>query len=316
MNALHFFGGVPRVIVPDNLKSAVNIASKYEPEINQSYREFSKHYQCTIIATRAYRPKDKAKVENAVLVVGRWILAKIRNQVFFSVEELNETLWQLLEELNQTKFQKLNSSRRSLFDEIERMELGPLPSERFVVSHWKKVKVNIDYHISLESCYYSVPYKYCGKELECRYTETTVELFINGQRIASHARSHRQGQVSTVKDHMPKSHREHLEWNPSRIINWGKTIGPCAATCLQNLMDRSEHPELAYKACMGILSLSKRYNEDRIEGACERALKMGAVSYKSIKKILEKNLDQVKTNNDQMEMNLDHENIRGKNYYQ
>ena len=316
VNALHFYGGSPRVIVPDNLKSAVNVASKYEPEINQSFREFSKYYQCTVIPARAYRPKDKAKVENAVLLVSRWILAKIRGQTFFSLEELNQTLWELLEELNGTKFQKLNSSRKSLFEEVEKAELRALPKEKYIMAHWKRVKVNIDYHISLERCHYSVPYKYSGKELDCRYTEHTVELFFNGQRIASHLRGHREGQVLTEKDHMPKSHREHLEWNPTRIINWGKTMGPFTASCLQNLMNRGEHPELAYKACLGILSLGKRYSKERIERACERAARMGAISYKSIKTILEKNLDQIKVSGEQLEMNLDHENIRGKIYYQ
>jgi transposase len=316
IHALEFFGGVPQVLVPDNLKSAVNLASKYEPVINQSYRQMAKHYGCSVIPTRAYRPKDKAKVENAVLIASRWILARLRDQKFFSLEELNQCLWELLEEFNNTKFQKLNYSRRSFFEEVEKAELGPLPSGRYVVAEWKKVKVNIDYHIQLEGCYYSVPYRLRGEELECRYTDTTVELFKNGSRVASHVRSYRPNHTSTNPEHMPKSHREHLEWSPSRMLDWGKSIGTFTECCFKRLMDQCEHPELAYKQCLGIIGLAKKYGPERLENACERAFKLGAVGYQSIKSILEKGLDKVKVYGEQQDILLDHENIRGKDYYQ
>lgn len=317
IRAFEFFGGVAQMLVPDNLKSAVNVASKYEPVINQSYRQMAKHYGCTVVPARAYRPKDKAKVENAVLIASRWILARLRDQKFFSLEELNQALWELLEEFNATKFQKLNYSRRSFFEEVEKAELKELPSSRYVVAEWKKVKVNIDYHIHLERrCYYSVPYRLRGEELQCRYTDTTVELFNNGNRVASHLRSHKEIHTSTEPEHMPKSHREHLEWSPSRMLDWGKSIGPFTECCFKRLMDQCEHPELAYKQCLGIIGLAKKYEKDRVENACERAFKLGAVGYQSIKSILEKGLDKVKVHGEQQDLLLDHENIRGKDYYQ
>lgn len=316
IQAFEFFGGTPQMLVPDNLKSAVNIASKYEPVINQSYRQMAKYYGCTVVPARAYRPKDKAKVENAVLIASRWILARLRDQKFFALEELNQAIWELLREFNQVKFQKLNYSRQSFFDEVEKAELKELPSGRYVVAEWKKVRANIDYHIHLEGAYYSVPYRLRGEELECRYTDTTVELFKSGNRVASHMRSHKANHTSTNSEHMPKSHREHSEWSPSRMLDWGKSIGPFAECCFQRLMDQCEHPELAYKQCLGIIGLGKKYERERLENACERAFKLGAVGYQSIKSILEKNLDKVKVHGEQQDILLDHENIRGKDYYQ
>ena len=257
IHAFEFFGGIPELLVPDNLKSAVNLASKYEPGINQSYRAMAKYYGCVVIPARAYRPKDKAKVENAVLIASRCILARIRDQKFFSLAELNQVLWDLLEEFNNAKFQKLDYSRRTLFNEIEKSTLKELPSGRYIVAEWKRVRVNIDYHIEVEKCYYSVPYRLTRQELECRYTDTTVELFNNGTRVTSHARSHKAGHVCTNPEHMPKAHREHLEWSPSRMLNWGKSIGTFTECCFKKLMDQCEHPELAYKACLGIIGLEK-----------------------------------------------------------
>ncbi len=316
IRALEFFGGVPLMLVPDNLKSAVNLASKYEPVINQSYRAMAKHYECTVVPARAYRPKDKAKVENAVQIASRWILARLRDQKFFSLEELNQAIWELLEEFNTTKLQKLNYSRRSFFEEVEKSELKELPASRYVVAEWKKVRVNIDYHIQLDKNYYSVPYRLRGEGLECRYTDTSVELFKGGTRVASHIRSFKVNQTITNPEHMPKSHREHLEWSPSRMLDWGKSIGVFTECCFQRLIDQCEHPELAYKQCLGIIGLSKKYEKERLENACERAFKLGAVEYQSIKSILEKNLDKVKVYGEQQDIFLDHENIRGKDYYQ
>lgn len=316
MHAFEFYGGVSELLVPDNLKSAVNIASKYEPVINQSFRAMAKHYGCAVLPARAYRPKDKAKVENSVLIVSRWILARIRDMKFFSLEELNQALWELVEEFNNAKYQKLNYSRKSFFDEIEKATLKELPASRYVVAEWKKVRPNIDYHIQIEDCYYSVPYILRGKELECRCTDATVEVFNNGNRVASHARGHKAGTVRTNPEHMPRAHREHLEWSPSRMLEWGKTIGPFTESCFKKMMDLYDHPELAYKACLGIISLGKKYEKDRVENACERAFCLGAVSYRSIKSILEKGLDKVKVYSEQQDFLLEHENIRGKNYYQ
>lgn len=316
IRSFEYFGGTPEVLVPDNLKSGVNVASKYEPIINRSYREMAKHYGCVVIPTRAYKPKDKGKVENGVLIAERWILARLRDQTFFSLDELNETIWELLEEFNNKKFQKLDDSRRSLFEEVEQATLQGLPRTRYVLSEWKQVKVSIDYHVQVEKCYYSVPYRLRGEYLDCRYTDTTVELFKDGQRVASHSRAHRQGQTSTKPEHMPKSHREHLEWSPSRILNWASTKGEYVAICCRRLMAQSEHPELAYKGCLGIMSLSKKYGQERLQRACERGVKLGAINYRSIKSILEKQLDKVEVHGQQQDFFVDHENIRGKDYYQ
>jgi transposase len=191
ISAFEYFGGVPEVLVPDNLKSGVNLASKYEPVINQTYRELANHYGSVVIPARARKPKDKAKVENGVLIAGRWILARIRDRKFFSLEELNEAIWELLEEYNNKKFQKLDCSRRSLFEEVEKEALLPLPRTRFEIAEWKKVRANIDYHVTIENGHYSVPYQLRGKELQARSTDKSVEIFHQGKRVASHARSYK-----------------------------------------------------------------------------------------------------------------------------
>lgn len=316
IHAFEFYGGAPELLVPDNLKSAVNIASKYEPLINQSFRSMAKHYDCAVLPARIYRPKDKAKVENAVLIASRWIIARIRDEIFFSLEELNKKLWELLEEFNNKKYQKMNYSRRSFFEDTEKAALKILPSNSYEVAEWKKVKPNIDYHVQLENSYYSVPYTLRGYELECRYTDSTVEFFKNTSRIASHVRSFTSGSVSTVPDHMPRSHREQIEWSPAMILDWAHSVGPLTESFFKILMERSDHLEIAYKACKGIIGLGKIYENSRIENACERALYFGAVGYKSIKSILENGLDKIETYVEQKDLGCEHENIRGKNYYQ
>ena len=316
IHAFNYFEGTPEILVPDNLKSGVNQACKYEPSINQSYREMAKHYNCVVIPARAYRPKDKAKVENGVLLVGRWILAALRNRTFFSLEELNEAIGELLEELNKRPFQKMKSCRHSLFEEVDKTALRPLPATPYIIAEWKKARVNIDYHIQLEGCFYSVPYRLRGQEVNVRYTLTTVEIFHKEVRVASHARKHRPNECSTTPEHMPHSHRQHLEWSPSRMLHWGGSIGPHTEAVFKKLMETKEHPELAYKACLGIIGLGKRYGNERLEKSCQRALKLNVVSYRSLKSILEKNLDKIPLQEEQQELPLDHENIRGERYYQ
>ena len=234
INAFEYFGGVPSVWVPDNLRSAVSMASKYEPEINRSYRELSKHYGAVVIPARVRKPKDKAIVENEVLHVSRWILAKIRDEEFFSLEELNERLRELLIQYNNKKLQGLNDSRKSLFESLERTALLPLPSRRFEIAHWKKAKSNIDYHVVLEGSYYSIPYKYRGMELLIRYTDFTVEVFHMRKRIAVHKRAIKERSCSTIKEHMPSYHKEYGDWSPSRILNWASSVGSsCGVRCVK-----------------------------------------------------------------------------------
>lgn len=316
IRAFEYFGGVPEVLVPDNLKSGVNLASKYEPVINQTYRELANHYGSVVIPARARKPKDKAKVENGVLIAGRWILARLRDRKFFSLEELNDAIWELLEEFNDKKFQKLDYSRRSLFEEIEKEELLPLPTTRFEIAEWKKVKANIDYHVTIENCHYSVPYQLRGKELQARSTDKSVEIFYQGKRVASHARSYKKGHTSTVNEHMPKSHREYSDWSPSRVINWARKTGPFCAHLVKKIMDEREHPELGYRSCLGIMRLEKKYSRERLENACKRALKVGGTSYRSVKSILEKGLDHQEVEQGKVDSSIEHENIRGSDYYQ
>lgn len=316
INAFEYFGGVSEVWVPDNLKSAVNIASRYEPEINQSYRQLAEHYRAVIIPARAYRPKDKAKAENGVLNVSRWILARLRDRKFFSLEELNEAIWEQLEDYNNKKMQGLSSSRSSLFEEVEKDALKPLPEKKFELASWKKVKANIDYHIVLEKCFYSVPYKMRGKSLQARYTDSLVEIFYQNKRVASHRRLFKEKSISTTKEHMPVGHREYSEWSPSRIINWARKAGPCCALICERIMNTREHPELGYRSCLGILRLEKKYSSERLENACRRALKIGGLSFKSIDSILSKGLDHQEIEKEASGQEIDHENIRGSSYYQ
>lgn len=315
INALEFFGGVPEIWVPDNLKSGVTLASKYEPEINKSYRELSKHYGAVIIPARVRKPKDKSIVENAVLHVSRKILARIRDLKFFSLEELNDKLWELLEEYNNDNFQREDYSRKSLFDEIEKNELQPLPKQRFEIASWKKAKANIDYHVELEGCYYSIPYKYRGDELTIRHTDSTVEILHSHRRIAVHNKLFKKRSVSTVKEHMPSWHKDYAEWSPSRILNWAGTIGCCCQEICKKIMDSHKHPEQGFRSCMGVISLGKRFSKERLENACKRALKIGGISFKSIQSILNKGLDMQKLSTNTNTINIEHENIRGSNYY-
>jgi transposase len=291
VNTFEFFGGVSEQLIPDNLKSAVQIASRYEPTINRTYRELAKHYGSVVIPARVRKPKDKALVEGAVLIASRWILAALRNRTFFSLNEANEAIWELLEKMNSKKFQKMDGSRESIFNEIEKKELKPLPNTRFIISEWKKTKANIDYHVDIEKTYYSVPFQLRGKVFDARYTSQTVELFLDGKRITSHKRLHKKGTHSTHSEHMPKSHTLNLDWPPSRIISWARSIGACTALMVTRIMEQREHPEQGYKACLGIISLEKKYSKERLENACKRSLKFGGISYKSVSLILKKELD-------------------------
>jgi len=314
--AFSFFGGVPEILVPDNPKQGVTKACYYDPDINPTYQDMAAHYGVAIIPTRPRAPKDKAKVESAVQVVERWILAPLRNRTFFSLSELNEAIFELLVKLNEREFQKLDGSRRSLFEELDRPALRPLPERAYEFAAWKKAKVNIDYHIEVKGVYYSVPYQLIGTKVDVRLTSTTVEIFNNNKRVTSHIRSHKKGTFCTIHEHRPKSHREYLEWTPSRIISWAKETGEATAGLVQKIIESKPHPEQGYRACLGIIRLAKRYGKDRVEAASLRALATGAVRYKSVKSILETGLDKTPVE-EQMALSASiyHENVRGSDYY-
>lgn len=319
IHAFEFFGGAPEILVPDNLRSAVTRSCRYEPDLNATYREMAEHYGTVIIPARVGKPRDKAKGESAVLQVERWALAPLRQRTFFSLPELNQALRVQLEILNRRPFEKLPTSRKVLFETLEKPALKPLPSDRFVLAEWKSAKVNIDYHIEVDRHYYSVPYQLIHQKVEVRFTETTVEIFFKGKRVASHLRSHRPGKPTTVSEHMPKSHQRYLQWTPSRLINWAAKIGPCTQKLVSCILENRPHPEQGYRSCLGLLRLGKRYSPQRLESACARALILKAYSYKNVESILTKGLDRqpLPVTSSQTPLPLmDHSNLRGRQYYQ
>jgi transposase len=277
----------------------------------------AEHYGLAVVPARPYKPRDKAKVEAGVQVAQRWIVAALRHQKFFSLAELNEAIAPLLDKLNRRPFRKRpEASRASLFAELDRPALRPLPTEPYVIAQWKIVRPNIDYHVEIERHYYSVPYQLVGQELEARYTATTVEIFHRGTRVASHARGFVAHAATTIHEHRPKSHQAHLEWTPSRLIRWAETVGRATGQVVQTILESKPHPEMGYRACLGIMSLAKTHSAARLEAASERALRLGACSYQSLKSILKRSLDQQPV----LELDVEksgphHGNVRGARYY-
>jgi transposase len=277
------------------------------------------HYGMGVVPARPYRPRDKAKVESGVLLAERWILAALRHRKLFSVAEANAAIGELLQRLNQRPFRKREGSRAALFEHAERAALRPLPAERFDLSQWSRAKVNIDYHIAFDTNFYSVPYTLIGEHVDVRSTPTTVELFHRGERVASHVRERGHGKAATIASHRPKSHQEHLEWTPSRMVNWAGKIGPHTAQLFERILADKPHPEMGYRSCLGIIRLSQQYSPERVEAAAERALLTGACRYKSIKSMLEKSLDREPLPNQESAAEvvpIDHENVRGAEYFQ
>ena len=313
---LRFFGGVPALLVPDNLKAAVTRASRYTPQVNNTYAEMAAHYQTAVLPARPYKPQDKAKAEVAVQVVERWILARLRHCTFFSLSELNQAIFELLVELNSRPFQRRTESRKDLFEAIDRPALKALPQEAYEYAEWRKAKPGVDYHVEVEGRFYSVPHALAGQTLDLRITATVVEALHKGQRVASHAR-HGKGRYVTVTEHMPKSHQAHRQWSPGRFLRWATTIGPATAEVVQEQLQNRPHPEHGYRACLGLLNLARRYSRPRLEAACARAMALGAPRYKSVASILKQGLEQQPLEPDsdaQGELPL-HTNVRGAGYY-
>jgi transposase len=316
VRALEFLGGAPALLVPDNCKTAVRRPCRYEPDVNPTYQEMAAHYGMAVIPARVKKPRDKAKVEAGVLLVERWILAALRKRRFFSLAELNQAITELLDRLNHHRFRKLEGNRAERFDTIDRPALRPLPSEAYTFAEWKKVRVNIDYHIEIERHYYSVPYTLLHRELDVRYTAMSVEIFHRGQRIASHARSSKIGGHTTIDAHRPKAHQRYLEWTPERLVRWASTVGPFTAALVDKILQSRPHPEQGFRSCLGILRLGRTYGSDRLEAASTRACNLNACSYQSVKSILSNGLDR----QPQAEPPLDrppiqHTNIRGTDYF-
>ena len=314
--AFQFFGGVVELLVPDNLRSGVTKACRYDPQPNATYQEMARHYGCAILPARPYRPKDKSKAEVGVQVVERWILARLRHHTFFSLGELNAALRELLSELNTRPFQKLPGSRQSAFEALDKPALKPLPERPYEYAEWKQAKPGIDYHVEVDKRYYSVPHRWVGHKVDVRASASVVEVFHKGQRIAAHPRSHTQ-LFSTLPEHMPSSHRQHREWSPGRFLNWAKQIGPATLEVVKRQLEDLPHPEHGYRRCLGLLNHARRYSKARLEAACERALAIHSPSYRSVSSILKQGLDRQplpEEEPEQEELPL-HANVRGPDYY-
>ena len=315
--ALEYFRCVPRVLVPDNLKSGVSKACKYEPELNPTYTDMAEHYGCAVIPARPRKPRDKAKVEAGVLVAQRWILAVLRHRTFYSLAELNAAIRECLERLNNRPMRRLGRSRREMFETSDRPNALPLPARPYEYAEWYKARVNVDYHIEVDHHYYSVPFQLLREKVDVRLTATTVEVFRKGERVAAHARSYIKGQYTTFKEHMPPGHQAYAEWNPSRFIHWAGKTGAATAQLVENILSSRPYPEQGYRACLGIIRLGRHYDSERVEAAAERALKFNACSYRSMKAILSAGLDKQSDGQATGQMSLPlHQNIRGREYYQ
>jgi transposase len=319
VRALTFIGGVTAALVPDQLKSAVTVACRYEPGIQRTYEELGLHYGTAVVPARPGKPRDKAKVEVAVQIAERWIVARLRHETFFSLEALNERIAELLEVLNDRKMRRYGASRRELFERLDRPALKPLPSKPFIYAEWTKARLNIDYHVELDRNYYSAPHALVHELLEARLAATTVELFHRGERVAAHLRSYKRGTATTLAEHMPKAHQKHLEWSPSRIVHWAASIGPKTRELVEAILAERRHPEQGYRSCLGILRLGKRFGQERLEAAAARAVAVRARSYRHVESILKNGLDRMPSPAEPMEAEgatpVAHENIRGGGYY-
>lgn len=317
----NYFAGVTALTVPDNLRAAVKRPDRYEAELNPSYRELAEHYGTCIIPARVRKPRDKGKVEAAVLVAQRWILAALRHRTFYSLNELNAAIAELLEKLNGRVMRHVKQSRRELYERLDRAALKPLPEQPYEYADWKQVKVNIDYHVAFDEHYYSAPYSLIGETLWCRAAHTTLELFHKGKRIASHARSFVKYGYTTHPEHRPASHRAHLEWTPSRLIRWGQTIGPHTATLVEHVIRSKPHPEQGYRSALGLLRLGDKHGGERLERASEQAFKIRSPSYTTVKTLLQRRMEAAPLPGiDDKDTRQDTDalgaaNVRGRGYY-
>ncbi|MEY2653706.1 MAG: hypothetical protein RLZZ524_734 [Pseudomonadota bacterium] len=316
VQALHFIGGVPQLIVPDNPRAMIAQPDRYEPQPNDTVQDFASHYGTSVLPARPRKPQDKAKVESAVQVVERWILMRLRHQRFESLDEVNAAIAPLLERLNAKPFQKLPGSRASAFAELDAPALMALPLQPWEFATYKTVRVHIDCHIELDGHHYSVPQALVGQPLQARVTARSVELLHRGQRVAAHARSAHQGGYTTVVEHLPAAHRAHLEWTPERLIHWGQSIGVATGRTVERILHERRHPEHGYRACLGLLSLAKKYGKPRLEAACCVALELGTTQGKHIRDILSNGRDRVATHPTPEWTSPAHAHVRGPGYYQ
>jgi transposase len=316
VRALHFIEGVPQLIVPDNPRALIADPDRYEPRANETVMDFARHYGTSVLPARPGKPRDKPKVESAVQVVERWILARLRHTRFETVFEVDDAIAELLPALNNRAFQKLPGSRASTFLAIDRPALGSLPNSRYELARFKPVKVHIDYHVEVDGHFYSVPHALVGQALDVRITILGIECLHRGHRVAVHARSHVRGGYTTVIEHLPAAHRAHLEWTPTRLISWSQRIGVATAEVVSRIMAENKHPEHGYRRCLGLLSLARKYGDGRLEAACNVAVQIGAFRYRTVRDILANNRDRTSTHSSPDWTSPTHENVRGPGYYQ
>jgi len=310
--AFTFFGGVSRLIVPDNLKSGVSKACRYDPDVNPSYQQLAAHYGVAIMPARPYKPQDKAKAEVGVQIIERWILAKLRHQTFFSLAELNQCISALLVGVNQKPFKQFKGSRQQWFESLDQPALQPLPKQPYQYTDIKTVKVHVDYHIQYDNHLYSVPHHLVGEKLELHAKDYLIELYFQHQRVTSHARCYHPG-TTTFPEHMPTRHEKHHQWNAGRLMNWAKDIGDEVLLWVKTQLKQKQHEQQAYRACLGLLNLSKNYPHQRLNNACAIANQNQLDRLGQIKSILNSNQDQlINESGEQLPLlPQDHENIRG-----
>ena len=308
-----FFGGVPRLVVPDNLKSGVHRASFYDPEINRSYGMMAAHYGVGILPARPRKPRDKAKVEAGVRFAQTYILGRLRRQTFFSLAEANAAIAAAIERVNAHVIRRLGVSRRHLFETLERPVLAPLPDADYQFAEWRLARVSLDYHVEVDGFFYSVPHRLIREQVDVRATTRTIELFHRGERVAAHQRRYGGRRHGTDPDHMPSAHRRYAEWTPDRFRRWGRSIGPNAEGLVSAILANRPHPEQGFRTCLGVLRLFKDLEPQRAELVAARALAIGALTYKSIASIIANKLDRRSRAAD--DTVIDHPNLRGPGYF-
>jgi transposase len=313
---LEYFQGSAAIWVPDQLKSGVTTASRYEPEINRTYADLARHYGAVVIPARPATPTDKSLVEVSVQIAQRWVLAVLRHQTFFTLADLNAAIRERIDALNDRPMKRVGVSRRTLFTQIDQPALLPLPATRYELAEWKGCRVNIDYHIEVAHNFYSVPYQLVHERVEARFTASTVEVFFKNRPVAAHARLTGRGRYATQVLHMPRAHRAHAEWTPSRLIAWAEQTGPATGRLVAGLLERRPHPEQGYRACLGLMRLGREHGIDRLEAACARAERLRSYRFRTVEHILNHQQDRLPLDEPPARPALAHENLRGALYYE
>jgi transposase len=313
---LDYFHGSTAIWVPDNLKSGVTSAHRYEPDINRTYLELAQHYGAVVIPTRIARPTDKPKVEVSVQIAQRWVLAALRHHTFFTLADLNAAIRGRIDAINERPMKVVGVSRRTLFEHLDRPVLKPLPVTRYELAEWKVCRVNIDYHVEVVHNFYSVPYQLVHEHVDARFTASTLEVFFKSRRVASHVRLTGRGRFATLVEHMPRAHRAHAEWTPSRLIAWAEQTGPAAGRLAAGILERRPHPEQGYRACLGLMRLGREHGTERLEAACQRAEWLRSYRLRTVEHILKHQQDRLPLDEPPARPALTHENLRGATYYE